>query len=40
MANLEIKLDIFEGPLDLLLKLIDKNKIEQVALLIFIHHKD
>lgn len=28
MANLEIKLDIFEGPLDLLLKLIDKNKID------------
>lgn len=28
MGNLEIKLDIFEGPLDLLLKLIDKNKID------------
>lgn len=28
MGNLEIKLDIFQGPFDLLLKLIDKNKID------------
>lgn len=28
MNNLNIKLDIFEGPFDLLLKLIDKNKID------------
>lgn len=28
MKNLQVKLEIFEGPFDLLLKLIDKNKID------------